>query len=152
MAVSKKLRYEVLRRDNYTCRYCGAFAPVTPLVVDHVVPRSRGGRDVLENLVTACEPCNNGKAATAPDDWLIDEVQQSADAWRGLPNREPDEDDYFEMHAYQEALYTLEQLPAGDVLSFMVKAYIAARPYRPTYAELLRSAGMMARQHGQAVL
>ncbi|MFF8716201.1 HNH endonuclease [Streptomyces sp. NPDC015184] len=42
MAVSKRLRYEILRRDNRTCRYCGAGAPDAPLCVDHVVPSAAG--------------------------------------------------------------------------------------------------------------
>lgn len=64
MAVSKRLRYEVLRRDNHTCRYCGATAPDVPLRVDHVTPVALGGTDTPDNLVTACEPCNSGKSST----------------------------------------------------------------------------------------
>lgn len=58
------LRFAVLTRDNYTCRYCGAKAPEVPLHVDHVLPKSRGGKDVMENLVTSCRPCNLGKHAS----------------------------------------------------------------------------------------
>ncbi|MGC7224589.1 HNH endonuclease, partial [Mycobacteroides abscessus subsp. massiliense] len=43
MAVTKRLRYEVLRRDNYSCRYCGRSAPEVKLTVDHVVPVALGG-------------------------------------------------------------------------------------------------------------
>lgn len=64
MAVSKRLRYEILRRDNHTCRYCGASAPDVPLRVDHVTPVALGGSDKPENLVTSCEPCNSGKSST----------------------------------------------------------------------------------------
>lgn len=64
MAVSKRLRFEILRRDNHTCRYCGASAPATPLRVDHVVPAALGGSDHPSNLVTSCEPCNSGKTST----------------------------------------------------------------------------------------
>lgn len=58
------LRFTVLTRDNYTCRYCGAQAPDVKLHVDHVVPKSRGGLDEMANLVTACQRCNQGKHAT----------------------------------------------------------------------------------------
>lgn len=58
MAVSKRLRYEILRRDNHTCRYCGATAPDVKLTVDHVVPVALGGSDVPTNLVAACDACN----------------------------------------------------------------------------------------------
>ena len=55
MAVSKRVRYEVLRRDNYACRYCGATAGSgAQLVVDHVMPVSLGGTDDPTNLVACC--------------------------------------------------------------------------------------------------
>jgi hypothetical protein len=64
MAVSKRLRFEIFRRDSHTCRYCGATAPGTPLRVDHIVPVALGGTDHPSNLVTSCEPCNSGKTST----------------------------------------------------------------------------------------
>jgi hypothetical protein len=59
--IPKRLRFDVLRRDRYTCQYCGRSAPEVKLHVDHVVPVARGGRTVLENLRAACEDCNLGK-------------------------------------------------------------------------------------------
>ncbi|MFU8771259.1 MAG: HNH endonuclease [Anaerolineales bacterium] len=50
---------EVLRRDNYTCQYCGK--RLSQLTIDHVVPRRLGGRHVWENLVAACPSCNHRK-------------------------------------------------------------------------------------------
>jgi 5-methylcytosine-specific restriction endonuclease McrA len=55
----KLTKKEVLRRDDYTCQYCGLRAPV--LTVDHVLPRHLGGKARWENLVTACAPCNHRK-------------------------------------------------------------------------------------------
>lgn len=66
MAVSKRLRYEILRRDNHACRYCGATAPDVKLNVDHVIPTSLGGSDAPMNLVTACADCNGGKTSSMP--------------------------------------------------------------------------------------
>lgn len=57
MAVSKRTRFEVLRRDNHTCRYCGQAAPDVKLTVDHVTPVALGGTDDPANLVTACAEC-----------------------------------------------------------------------------------------------
>ncbi len=58
------LRYNVLKRDNFRCVICGT-SPATSLEcklhIDHIVPWSRGGKTVLENLRTLCEPCNLGK-------------------------------------------------------------------------------------------
>jgi HNH endonuclease len=81
MALSKRLRYEVLRRDNHTCRYCGAAAPDVKLTVDHVIPSALGGRDGPENLVAACRDCNAGKTSTSPDAHLVADVAQDAIRW-----------------------------------------------------------------------
>ena len=62
-AVSKRLRFAVFARDGFTCRYCGQQSDAVPLVVDHMLPVVAGGTNDIENLVTACEPCNQGKAA-----------------------------------------------------------------------------------------
>ncbi|WP_327594631.1 HNH endonuclease [Streptomyces chartreusis] len=67
MPVSKRTRFEVLRRDGFRCRYCGATPEMAELTVDHVTPMALGGGDEPGNLVTACEPCNSGKTSTAPD-------------------------------------------------------------------------------------
>jgi hypothetical protein len=60
--ISKALRFEILTRDGYRCRYCGAAAGVSTLHIDHVVPRALGGGDDASNLVTACADCNHGKS------------------------------------------------------------------------------------------
>jgi len=57
------LRYEILERDKFTCRYCGQYAPNVRLEVDHVVAFADGGTDDPENLVTSCYACNRGKSA-----------------------------------------------------------------------------------------
>ena len=56
---------EVLRRDDFTCQYCGQ--RVTILTVDHVVPRHMGGKHTWENLVAACPPCNHRKGGRTID-------------------------------------------------------------------------------------
>ena len=59
-------RKNIIRRDSHQCGYCGAGKP--PLTIDHVVPKSRGGRDTWENLVTACIRCNNKKGNRTPEE------------------------------------------------------------------------------------
>jgi len=54
-------RRTILARDHYTCQYCGAQPVKGRLTLDHVVPRSRGGENAWENVVTACIPCNQRK-------------------------------------------------------------------------------------------
>jgi 5-methylcytosine-specific restriction endonuclease McrA len=63
-ALPRGLRFRVLARDDFRCRYCGrpAASPDVVLHVDHVVPRAAGGGDDPANLVTACADCNLGKS------------------------------------------------------------------------------------------
>ena len=58
-------RRNIMKRDNYTCQYCGAKSDLT---LDHVLPRSRNGKDTWENLVTACNKCNVDKGNRTPDE------------------------------------------------------------------------------------
>lgn len=81
MAISKRLRYEILRRDNHTCRYCGAKAPDVELEVDHVIPRTLGGADEPGNLVTSCTDCNAGKSSVPADAEIVEDVSQDALRW-----------------------------------------------------------------------
>lgn len=61
MAISKRTRFEVFKRDRFTCQYCGKTPPDVTLEIDHVQPVSHGGTDEKVNLVTACFDCNRGK-------------------------------------------------------------------------------------------
>jgi hypothetical protein len=81
MAVSKRMRFEVLRRNGFRCHYCGAGADKAELTVDHVTPVALGGIDDPSNLVTACEPCNSGKTSTTPDAELVADVAEDAARW-----------------------------------------------------------------------
>jgi CRISPR/Cas system Type II protein with McrA/HNH and RuvC-like nuclease domain len=62
MAVTKKIRFEVFKRDGFRCAYCGKFPPAVILEVDHIDPKSRGGKDDINNLITSCFDCNRGKS------------------------------------------------------------------------------------------
>lgn len=61
-SISASKRFEILKRDGFRCRYCGAAAPHVDLEIDHVVAVSRGGRNDPSNLATACGLCNSGKS------------------------------------------------------------------------------------------
>ena len=60
-SIPKSVRFEVFKRDRFTCQYCGAAAPDVILEVDHIKPVSKGGGNDLLNLVTSCRDCNRGK-------------------------------------------------------------------------------------------
>lgn len=63
VALSKR---EVLRRDDFTCQYCGR--QVRYLTIDHVIPRHQGGGHSWQNLVAACPPCNRRKGGKRPEE------------------------------------------------------------------------------------
>lgn len=62
------LRSAVFERDDYTCTYCKARGG--RLECDHVHPLSRGGSNEMENLTTACQPCNRSKHAKLLSEWV----------------------------------------------------------------------------------
>lgn len=70
-SISLRTRFNLLKRDRFRCQYCGAHAGSTELVVDHVIPASKGGPDEPWNLLTACNNCNQGKAADYADVSLL---------------------------------------------------------------------------------
>jgi len=124
MTVSVRTRFEVFKRDRFTCSYCGQTPPNVLLEVDHVVPRAAGGSDDITNLTTSCKDCNRGKAAglleegTAPvvGRAVIEEMQERLDQAR----------------AYMETLSALQ-----DVTDQMVDRVIAywARVYQAELEE-----------------
>lgn len=62
---SLRLRFKIMRRDNFTCVQCGASPAKNPLVelhIDHIFPWSKGGETIYENLQTLCTKCNLGKS------------------------------------------------------------------------------------------
>jgi 5-methylcytosine-specific restriction endonuclease McrA len=87
-------RRGVFARDDYRCQYCGAHADS----IDHVVPRSRGGLNVWENVAAACRPCNLAKRDRTPDEagmrlarpcraprataWVVVSVARVPEAWK----------------------------------------------------------------------
>jgi 5-methylcytosine-specific restriction endonuclease McrA len=87
-------RRGVFARDDYRCQYCGDHADS----IDHVVPRSRGGRHEWENVAAACRPCNLSKRDRTPDEagmrllrpcrvpkataWVVVSVARVPEAWK----------------------------------------------------------------------
>ena len=74
-SLSNKIRFEVFKRDNFTCQYCGRKAPEIVLNVDHIEPVAKGGTNDIYNLVTSCFECNNGKRDKRLNDNSILEKQ-----------------------------------------------------------------------------
>lgn len=61
-SISKKLRFDVFKRDSFVCQYCGRTPPTVVLEVDHINPVANGGKNSINNLLTACFDCNRGKS------------------------------------------------------------------------------------------
>ena len=61
-------RINILIRDRHTCQYCGMRLPRSQLNLDHVIPRSRGGKTTWDNVVTSCHKCNRKKGGMLAED------------------------------------------------------------------------------------
>lgn len=77
--ISASVRWQIFARDNFTCRYCGAQAGQTGvnLQIEHIISVVDGGSNEIDNLLTSCQRCNNGKGARSlasmPDAPAIEE-------------------------------------------------------------------------------
>lgn len=85
-AISKKLRFEVFKRDHFVCTYCGRKPPEIMLAVDHIVAVADGGSNEMDNLTSSCSECNLGKGA------------------RGLGSATPQIPEEVRLEAIQEAM------------------------------------------------
>jgi 5-methylcytosine-specific restriction endonuclease McrA len=59
----------IFARDGFMCAYCGVKLPVSKLTIDHIQPKSKGGKDTWENLVSCCSPCNMEKGDKSLAQW-----------------------------------------------------------------------------------
>lgn len=79
-AIGKKIRFEVFKRDSFTCQYCGKSAPDVVLEIDHIQPVAKGGDNDIMNLVTCCKACNAGKGKRElKDDAVVKKRKQQLD-------------------------------------------------------------------------
>lgn len=76
-SLSVRTRFEVFKRDDFTCRYCGRKSPEVVLQVDHITPRAAGGSDDVMNLATSCWECNSGKSDVPLDRVITGEDPES---------------------------------------------------------------------------
>jgi hypothetical protein len=79
-SIPKSIRFEVLKRDKFTCQYCGNSAPDVILHIDHIDPVANDGRNDVINLITSCEGCNLGKSdKLLSDDSAIKKAKNQLD-------------------------------------------------------------------------
>ncbi len=105
--MNDEIRYNVLKRDNYTCQICGAKASDgVKLHVDHIIPITRGGKTVMSNLQTLCERCNVGKSNKIDKDFENDMLCPKCGA--KLVKRKSKYGSFIGCSAYPKCHYTRE--------------------------------------------
>jgi 5-methylcytosine-specific restriction endonuclease McrA len=77
-------RHRILARDKYRCQYCGRRGTAFELTLDHILPRSRGGKTLAENLCAACRECNNRKGDRTPEEARMPLLTNPAAFYYGL--------------------------------------------------------------------
>lgn len=112
--LSKRVRFEVFKRDRFTCQYCGGKAPDVILQVDHVRPLADGGTDDFLNLVAACIDCNGGKGARRLD--RSDEVARRRDQAEALQERR---EQIAMMAQWREELLRLDDVELDSLCKFI---------------------------------
>jgi hypothetical protein len=111
--VGKSLRFEIFRRDGFTCQYCGQQPPDVVLHVDHITPVVEGGTNDEMNLITSCQDCNLGKGRK-----LLDKPQRpDADLeWLEMQQESA------ELRRFQEASQEHEKL-LQDVIAILQRKW-----------------------------
>lgn len=125
MSVGVRLRFEVFKRDRFTCVYCGRTPPAVLLEIDHVLPRAAGGADGMDNLITSCADCNRGKGAV-----LLDEGRAPAISRAQVGALE---ERVAQAEAYAKAMQAHRQLEDGAidmVIAAWAEAFGGARQER----------------------
>jgi hypothetical protein len=117
IGISASQRWQVFSRDAYTCRYCGSQAGQQGVVlhVDHVLSVADGGTNAFDNLVTACQRCNQGKGArslsAAPaSEGAVDRLSTAAETLEQQADA---------LQAYREAKEDAEQ----EIVNILCDAY-----------------------------
>lgn len=77
-------RHRILVRDRFRCQYCGQRGTQFDLTIDHVIPKSKGGRTVAENLCACCKPCNQRKGDRTPDEARMPLLSNPSALYYGL--------------------------------------------------------------------
>lgn len=123
MSLSKKLRFEIFKRDKFSCQYCDKSAPDVILEVDHIHPKAEGGTDDILNLVTSCHDCNAGKnKRKLSDDAVIKKRKKQLDV---IQERREQLEMLVE---WQKSLFDIEDQTVKELANIWAKLCTAYRP------------------------
>lgn len=112
-SISKKIRFEVFKRDSFKCQYCGASAPDVLLQVDHIKPVAENGTNDIINLITACESCNNGKGKILLSDSSAIQKQK-----KQLDNLNERREQLEMLVDWQKTLFNIEEDEVSEFLEY----------------------------------
>lgn len=128
--ITKKMRFEVLKRDRFRCQYCGREAPDVVLNVDHIKPLSKGGTNEITNLITSCFDCNSGKS----------DIELSDDSAIKIKRRQieelADRREQMEMMLQWEQELTKEMIDGADVVASIIEQMSGYEVYERGMREL----------------
>jgi hypothetical protein len=99
------MRFEVFKRDGFKCGYCGQEPPAVILEVDHIEPKSKGGKDDINNYITSCFDCNRGKK-NIPLDKIAPQIGQNLEV---LKEKEE------QLKEYRKFVATIEKRVQKDI-------------------------------------
>ena len=116
--IPKKTRFEVLKRDQFKCQYCGRSATEVILHIDHIKPVSKGGDNNILNLVTSCAACNLGKSDRVLSDSSVLTKQQ-----KQLEEAQERVNQLQMMNEWRESLYNLEDMAVDMVEKHMTRLF-----------------------------
>lgn len=134
MAVRPSVRFDVFKRDEFTCQYCGRRVPDVTLEVDHIVPKAEGGGSEIENLATSCFDCNRGKGAIPLG--TKREVESLEERTATLAEREKQIRAY---HQVQEERRSRQDQQVEKILDYWYGAfYEGSYPREPSRPSLVR--------------
>lgn len=125
MPISKRIRFEVFKRDSFSCQYCGKTPPNCILEIDHIIPKSKGGKDELINLITSCFDCNRGK-----DDKDITNKKHRPDIKKINSELQSQLDEMQKYYAIQQELIFLKEEELKEIIKYWYKnvsSYISER-------------------------
>lgn len=135
IAISKKIRFEVFKRDGFKCQYCGMSAPDVILHVDHIQPISKNGTNELFNLITSCIDCNLGKSNNELSDSTI--VKKQIDELQKINERREQIEMIFE---WRKSIQDLDIETVLKIVDYIEKKFpISGFTIKPEFYKTIKS-------------
>ena len=129
-SISRRLRFEIFKRDGFVCQYCGAKPPSVVLELDHLHHVSKGGSNRRENLITSCFECNRGKS-----DQLLSDLPSSA-----LDRAELIKEKRDQLRAYDRLVASIkaDEERRIDAIEEAFQVHFGANRFSATFRESVR--------------